>query len=383
MRTDKKLNLNAQDFDTLMHRPPADGDDPFDIAAGVPTLPLSGHERDHLFISDQAKQFYEVSAISGLDHDNDGRVASAIDYDLDGWIDFAMVAANAPFLQLYRNRIGEIGGEKAARFVAVRFVGGNRSAAASQLAPRDGYGAKAILDLGDGMKLTREHRCGDGFAAQHSNTLLIGIGARDGVASLRVVWPNGAAQELRDVRAGELITAFEDPQAAPDGASFHREAYPGERSGPRVAGDGARAVAAATPGLMLAANPAVRNAGRLKVVTTMATWCAACKGELPQLATLRAAFGADEVAMFGVPVDPKDSAQKLSEYAQKYQPAYDLLTGLRPEEVASVQGALKEALKIEALPSTLILDAEGRVLEATTGLPTISTLRRLLDREVR
>jgi peroxiredoxin len=150
-----------------------------------------------------------------------------------------------------------------------------------------------------------------------------------------------------------------------------------------VSGDGAPAAAAAAPGLALAANRAVRSAGRLKVVTTMATWCAACKGELPQLATLRAAFGEDEVAMFGVPVDPKDSAKKLSEYAQKYQPAYDLLTDLRPEEVESVQGALKEALKIEALPSTLILDADGRVLEATTGLPTISTLRRLLDRQVR
>ena len=35
----------------------------------------------------------------------------------------------------------------------------------------------------------------------------------------------------------------------------------------------------------------------------MATWCKACKRELPRVAQLREAFGRTDVALLGVPVD--------------------------------------------------------------------------------
>ena len=46
----------------------------------------------------------------------------------------------------------------------------------------------------------------------------------------------------------------------------------------------------------------------------MATWCAACKRELPQLRSLRTLFDEDQVAMFGVPIDAADDSKKLQEF---------------------------------------------------------------------
>jgi hypothetical protein len=42
-----------------------------------------------------------------------------------------------------------------------------------------------------------------------------------------------------------------------------------------------------------------QDRGPLKLTTTMATWCDACKGELPQLKRLRAAFAVDDLELLG------------------------------------------------------------------------------------
>ena len=53
-----------------------------------------------------AKPYRDLAPISGLDHPGDARVVCRFDYDRDGWLDFAIANANAPMLQLYRDRMG-------------------------------------------------------------------------------------------------------------------------------------------------------------------------------------------------------------------------------------------------------------------------------------
>ena len=362
MRTDSRLHKALGDAGA--GRPPLWG--------MTPLQSWSGHERDHLFLNHAGKQFVEVSGISGLDSPLDGRAFALLDYDRDGFSDIAVVNANAPLFMLYRNRIGE--GSRG-RMVAIRFVGGSRTAVpAKDAASRDGYGARVTVALGD-LTVVREHRCGEGFAAQNSPTMIVGIGDRKEVTSLSVRWPSGAVHQLRDVPAGTLITAYEVPAHSPNGGPFVMAPYVAVRvpEGRPVA-DGS-----AAPLLRPTALPRIDPAPKLNLFTTMATWCEACRGELPTIERLRSRFSTGDLAFWGVPVDDLDSEERLSAYVARHRPAYRLLSGIPRGDVQAVARVINDRLKVDALPASAVTDAAGRVLLVTAGLPTISELRRLLD----
>lgn len=347
-------------------------------AGGIEGMSFSGNERNNLFLNLSANSFEDISGVSGIDHPADGRALGLIDYDRDGWIDLAIVNANSPQLQLYRNGIGKLVGERPV--LAVRLVGGNRTASPAEgFAPRDGYGAIVEVDV-DGVKFVREHRAGEGFATQNSATLLIGLGPGAKGGTMRVRWPSGRVQELGFVAADSLVTVYEDASESQDGSGFSLAPY-------RIAGLAARAAAAPR------SEPAVRRLeiagptgkghvrGRFKLMTTMATWCDACKAELPQIKFLRAEFGADELEILGVPVDENDNARKLEEYVKTYAPAYQMLDGLSEDQVAAVKQAVIDALRVDALPATILTDADGHVLRTLWGVPSVSDIRELLARE--
>lgn len=341
-------------------------------------MSFSGHERNNLFLSAAAESFLDVSGVSGMDHPADGRAMGILDYDRDGHIDFAVVNANAPSFQLFRNRIGDLlESQPPRRMLALRFVGGNRSATPDpQRSNRDGYGARVELDVG-GVKILREHRAGEGFSSQNSRTMLVGLGEGVESAALRVRWPSGRTQSLEAVPADALVTVYEDLTESPDGSGFSVAAY-------RIQGLAARARDAAPPAapqprLELALAGDVGNGASLHMLTTMATWCDTCKGELPQIALLRSAFDEHELAIFGVPVDADDDAAKLDSYRKEHTPAYHLLDPLPDAQRTAVQRAVMDALRVDVLPATIVTDAQGRILRTGNGVPSVSELRALLS----
>lgn len=335
----------------------------------------SGHERNHLFVNnlgvEGALPFTDISGISGADSPADARAFVHWDFDRDGFLDLAVVNGNEPQLQLWRNRWPELAGDAAvrARMVAVRLVGGNRSAKASRdWSARDGYGAQVRVVLEDGPVLRREHRAGEGFAAQNSSTLAIGIGAHEVVRELGVRWPSGREQSLRDVPAGSLVTVYEDPSAGPEGEPFRVEPY-------------RRPAPAPAPRVPLADERSAAPGARLVMYTTMATWCPNCRAELPLLDHLRSAFTPDELALYGVPADPEDTPEMLAAWAERHEPAYELLTDIAPGRRAELLALILADLRIEALPSTVVTDRHGRVKRIQLGAPSVSELRRLLADE--
>lgn len=182
---------------------------------------FSGNEANRFFLNLGGKQFADLTGISGLGHRGDGRTLAIWDYDRDGWSDIATINANAPQLLLYHNEIGNLRSAGRRKIIAIDFRGGNQSATpTSQLSNRDGYGAKVTLEIG-GRRLVREHQCGEGVFAQNSARMLIGIGDAEVADSLVVRWPSGKKTELKDVRAGSLITAYENST----GAAFSEAPY--------------------------------------------------------------------------------------------------------------------------------------------------------------
>ena len=336
---------------------------------------LSGNERNHLFLNNQGRSFSDVSGVSGIDDPGDGRVFAILDYDRDGWPDLAVVNANSPLLLLYRNLLGDRP-QNAGRgqVLALRFVGGNHSdQASSSWSNRDGYGAMVTIQAGD-LTIRREHRCGEGFAAQNSATMLVGIGDQSQADTVTVRWPSGKVQQTSHVPAGTLLTVFEDRSHSPRGDSFVVEPYkaapPNPPLGPPLAHSGTQ------PQLMLGTPT---SAGiKLRLYTTMATWCTACKRELAQVEQLRSAFSPDSLALFGVPVDPDDRMEKLDGFLVQYHPAYELLTDLTADQRSSVGQVVMDTLKGEGLPATIVTDGGGHVLRTTWGVPSISEVRQLL-----
>ena len=267
-----------------------------DITSGVS---FSGHERDCLFVNRGGK-FGDLSGVSGLDDPSDGRNLAVWDYDRDGWPDIATTNLNTPTLRLYHNDVGQVLSQDDHQFVALRFVGGNRSSKASRkLSPRDGYGARVVLAVG-GTKLVREHRAGEGFAVQNSDTMLVGLGKADKVDVIELRWPSGQKQTVENVAAGSLVTLYEDPPAGKSAAvtsSYRRAKAPRTKLAP---------MPLPTPdfgprSLDLGKDRAQK--ARLRLYVTMATWCGPCVREIAILNRLRAALPASDVAMLAIPVD--------------------------------------------------------------------------------
>ena len=334
----------------------------------------SGHERNHVFLNQSREDYVEVSGVSGLDHIGDSRAFAVLDYDRDGWQDVALVNANAPLFQLYRNQMGEREGTKGG-MVAVRFEGGNRSSAASdQWSNRDGYGARVLLEIGE-RTLLREHRAGEGLAAQNSATMLVGIGDAERAKRLEIRWPSGRSYDTTAVPAGTLVTAYEDPSASPTGAPFVLTPYgvPAPHR-PLVASAGIPASS-----IRAAQDVLPGDRGRLIMYTTVATWCVPCLEELPGLNLLRTTFSTEELEIFGVPYDGEEPPEVLQAWSDLYAPPYRILSELSIEQRSGVIDGALDALRVEGLPAAVITDSEGEVLLVRWGPPSISEIRVLLE----
>lgn len=338
------------------------------------TSSFSGGERDHLFLNLKAKEFRDIGGISGLDAPGDGRVFAHWDYDRDGWQDFAVASTNYPLLNLYRNQFGQDRTDP--KLIAVRFVGGNVQAAPSKdFSNRDGIGASVAVELGD-RTLIREYHCGEGLAAQNSSTMMIGLGDREVADTLTVKWPSSKTSTVSNVPAGTMVTVYENPAMSPDGNGYKFETYFAGSSTDQAALPPSMPPPAQVLSLASASEP---STGKLRVYTTMASWCTSCKKWLPQLSELRESLAKEDLAMYGVPIDVQDTSQVLANYAEQFKPAYELLAQLPPEVRTSFRDFVSEQLHTDALPATVVTTPDGRVVSMQSGIPSVSDIKRLLE----
>ena len=331
---------------------------------------LSGNERNHYFANRRGQSFEDLSALSGMDTPADSRGFAVLDYDRDGWQDVALVNANEPLFNLYHNEMPAAG--LSGGIIAIRFVGGNRAATTSkEFSCRDAFGARVTADLGD-LRLTREHRCGDGFAAQHTATMILGIGSHPAAASVTIHWPSGRSTSTQDIPEGTLLTAYENPNDAPNGEPFVRSSYRVKRSVPPAPMEPRPAFPLTS--LDIQAKPDARA----RIYTTVATWCPSCKKNLPTLRRLNEELASEGVELVAVPVDEGDDAQKLAAYAKEWR-LPSRIVAIEGRQRSEVTASFTKALGEEApLPCSVITDSSGRILAAQAGVPDVSAVRKLL-----
>jgi peroxiredoxin len=96
------------------------------------------------------------------------------------------------------------------------------------------------------------------------------------------------------------------------------------------------------------------------VLFFMAGWCTTCYAEAAALARIEQEYG-DDVAILAVSPDPSDNVEALRQFADQVDARYGF--------VHDKDGALTAALGIQALDTTVVVDADGTIVYRD-GVPT-------------
>jgi len=113
--------------------------------------------------------------------------------------------------------------------------------------------------------------------------------------------------------------------------------------------------------------------GKIVVMNVWASWCAPCRKEAPDLEAVWKQSDKKSVQFVGL--DTRDSTTSALGFIKNYGITY-------PQAVdtdGQVQLLFRNSLPAQAIPSTLIVDAQGQVAARILGTTSEATLRNVID----
>lgn len=114
--------------------------------------------------------------------------------------------------------------------------------------------------------------------------------------------------------------------------------------------------------------------GRYVYIDFWATWCGPCIAEIPALETLQHDYADENIAFVSISVDKEDDKQKWKNFVAKRQ-----LKGVQVWVDAENSRVFTEAFNIKQIPRFVLLDPEGRIVNANAPRPSDKRVRQLLD----
>lgn len=112
--------------------------------------------------------------------------------------------------------------------------------------------------------------------------------------------------------------------------------------------------------------------GKVVVVNAFGSWCVPCQQETPALQAAHAATQDKGVEFLGL--GERHTLPKLREFMQRYGVTYPAVL----DTDGSIIARLRQ-LPVSAVPSTLVVDRQGRVAARWVGPVLGSQLRQVLD----
>jgi len=107
--------------------------------------------------------------------------------------------------------------------------------------------------------------------------------------------------------------------------------------------------------------------GQVVLVNFWAPWCVPCREEFPELDALQKKYAGKGLLILGVTAE--EDTGKIGRFLAKIPVSFSILQ--------DKQAALHEAARVEAMPSTLLLDRQGRVLKVYAGYSRERGLREM------
>lgn len=113
--------------------------------------------------------------------------------------------------------------------------------------------------------------------------------------------------------------------------------------------------------------------GEVVVLNVWASWCAPCRAEAPTLAALSSELEPAGVTFVGL--DTRDSDASARAFIDRFGITYDNVI----DRDGRLQLLFSDTLPPQAIPSTLVIDREGRVAGRVLGKASESSLRGLIE----
>lgn len=110
--------------------------------------------------------------------------------------------------------------------------------------------------------------------------------------------------------------------------------------------------------------------GKVVIIDFWATWCPPCRKGIPELIEIQQQYGTDKLAILGISVDQAD-ASVVKDFAKSYKINYPVLF-YTPEVVSAYGG-------IEGIPTSFIIDKEGKVRGSVVGYQPKTFFTRIID----
>lgn len=113
--------------------------------------------------------------------------------------------------------------------------------------------------------------------------------------------------------------------------------------------------------------------GEVLVLNVWYASCPPCRKEAPDLQAIHEEYAEQGVSFLGINV--RDAAGPAKAFEEKYGISYPSV----PDTGAEIMYALRGQVAPNAVPSTLVLDREGRVAARISGAADPSVLRAMID----
>jgi enediyne biosynthesis protein E4 len=150
----------------------------------------------HLFLNEGKGHFEDVASRVGASFATPkvGRGAAYGDFDNDGDLDVLLTTNNGP-AYLYRNDVNN-----GNRWVKLRLIGTKSN--------RDAIGAVVKFEAGE-VAGSRTVKSGSSYLSQSELPVTIGLGKRNSVDRIQILWPSGRSEEYKGLQAGHMYEIVE------------------------------------------------------------------------------------------------------------------------------------------------------------------------------
>jgi len=170
--------------------------------------------------------------------------------------------------------------------------------------------------------------------------------------------------------AAFLVLAFALTACGGGGSSTSEESF--------VSGDGSttfikisdRKIAPAITGMTLSGENYIYNKDRVAVVNVWASWCSPCRAEAPTLVALANKY--TDVAFIGILT--RDNPANAEAFERRFNIPYPTVID------DSILLGFKGSLPANAIPTTVILDKSGLVAARISGVVTVASLSKLIEK---